>query len=58
MNTSNASSDMLHESRCNRVNGIHAQNTFNFNFEQIIELTRTSASLIKKLAPDAAALIG
>ncbi len=37
--------------------GIHAQNEFNFNFEQLLELTRMSCLLVKKIDHDADALI-
>jgi hypothetical protein len=37
--------------------GIHSHNTFKFNFEQLIELTRMAATLAKKLAPDSTTLI-
>jgi len=39
------------------VSGLHAHNSFNLNFEQIMELTRMSCSLVKKLAPRAVVLI-
>ena len=39
------------------ISGIHAENTFNFNFEQLMEITRVTASLVKQLAPRAATLI-
>jgi hypothetical protein len=32
------------------VSGIHAENAFNFTFEQIMELTRVTVSLVKQLA--------
>ncbi len=34
----------------NVLSGIHAENTFNLNFEQLMELTRTTVSLVKQLA--------
>ena len=37
--------------------GIHAQNSFNMNFEQIMELTRTSCLQVKQMAPDSQVLI-
>ena len=37
--------------------GLHAYNSFNLSFEQIMELTRMSCSLVKKLAPQSAVLI-
>jgi hypothetical protein len=39
------------------ISGIHADNTFNFNFEQLMELTRMSAALTKQLAPRATAVV-
>lgn len=33
------------------VSGIHAYNSFNLNFEQLMELTRMSCLTVKKLAP-------
>jgi hypothetical protein len=33
------------------VSGIHANNSFNLNFEQLMELTRMSCLQVKKLAP-------
>lgn len=39
------------------VSGLHAHNTFNFNFEQIMELTRLAAAGVKQLAPRATTLI-
>ena len=35
----------------NVVSGIHAYNSFNMNFEQLMELTRSACLLVKKLAP-------
>ncbi len=37
--------------------GLHAYNSFNMSFEQIMELTRMSCSLVKKLAPQSVVLI-
>lgn len=37
--------------------GLHAYNSFNMSFEQIMELTRMSCSLVKKLAPQSMVLI-
>ena len=37
--------------------GLHAHNSFNMSFEQIMELTRMSCSLVKKLAPKSVVLI-
>ena len=39
------------------VSGIHAHNSFNFSFEQLMELTRMSCMLVKKVAPKAQAVI-
>jgi hypothetical protein len=39
------------------VSGIHAENGFNFTFEQIMELTRVTVSLVKQLAPRAQAVV-
>ena len=39
------------------VSGLHAHNNFNLTFEQIMELTRMSCSLVKRLAPHATVLI-
>jgi len=41
----------------NVVSGIHAHNTFNLSFEQLMELTRMSCLLVKKLAPHSQVLI-
>ena len=41
----------------NVVSGIHAHNSFNLSFEQIMELTRMSCLLVKKLVPNAQAMI-
>ncbi len=41
----------------NVVSGIHAHNSFNLNFEQIMELTRMSCLLVKKLAPNSQIMI-
>ncbi len=35
------------------ISGIHAENTFEFTFEQIMEMTRVASSLVKQLAPKA-----
>ena len=40
------------------INGVHAQNEFGFTFEQIMELTRTSARLVKQMAPKSSSIIG
>lgn len=34
------------------ASGLHADNVFSFNFEQIIDLTRTAASVTRQAAPD------
>ncbi len=39
------------------VSGIHGNNCFTFNFEQLMELTRMTAALTKQLCPRGAALI-
>ena len=39
------------------VSGIHANNSFNLNFDQLMELTRMSCLLVNKLAPKAKVLI-
>jgi len=39
------------------VSGIHAHNSFNLNFEQLMELTRMTCLLVKKLAPRSKVLI-
>jgi len=39
------------------ISGAHAFNGFNLSFEQIMELTRMSCSLVKKVAPRAAVVI-
>ena len=39
------------------VSGIHAHNGFNLNFEQLMELTRMSCLLVKKLAPHSHVMI-
>ncbi|MFQ5495186.1 MAG: endo-1,4-beta-xylanase, partial [Phycisphaerae bacterium] len=39
------------------ISGIHACNTFHFNFEQLMELTRMCPALIKQFAPRAVTLI-
>jgi glycosyl hydrolase family 10 len=41
----------------NVVSGIHAQNSFNLTFEQLMELTRMSCLLVKKHAPKAKVMI-
>ena len=39
------------------VSGLHAYNSFNLSFEQIMELTRMSCSVVKRLAPRSIVLI-
>ncbi len=39
------------------ISGIHANSTFSFNFEQLMELTRMSVAITKKLAPRGTAVI-
>lgn len=41
----------------NVVSGLHAHNTFNLSFEQLMELTRMSCLLVKKLAPRSRVMI-
>lgn len=42
----------------NVISGIHVNSHFNFNFEQIMELTRMTTMLVKKIQPAARALVG
>jgi len=39
------------------ISGIHAHNSFQFTFEQLMEVTRVTASLVKQLAPRAQTVI-
>ena len=39
------------------ISGIHAENCFNFNFEQLMELTRMAATLIKQLSPRSTTIV-
>jgi hypothetical protein len=39
------------------ISGIHANNCFSFNFEQLMELTRMAAAVTKQLAPRATAMV-
>ncbi len=39
------------------VSGLHAYNSFNFSFEQLMELTRMSCLLVKKLSPRSQVMI-
>lgn len=41
----------------NVISGIHVDNCFSFNFEQLMELTRMAAALTKQAAPDSLAII-
>jgi GH35 family endo-1,4-beta-xylanase len=41
----------------NVVSGIHGNNTFNLSFDQLMELTRMSCLLVKKLDPQAKVMI-
>jgi len=41
----------------NVVSGIHGNNTFNLSFDQLMELTRMSCLLVKKLAPQSKVMI-
>ncbi|HOM51689.1 MAG TPA: endo-1,4-beta-xylanase [Phycisphaerae bacterium] len=39
------------------ISGVHSDNTFNFTFEQLMEITRVSTAMVKQLAPRADAVI-
>lgn len=39
------------------ITGVHADNVFNFTFEQLMEVTRVSTALVKQLAPRSQAVI-
>lgn len=39
------------------ISGIHAHNSFQFTFEQLMEVTRVTSSLVKQLAPRAQTVI-
>lgn len=39
------------------ISGVHADNTFEFSFEQLMEITRVTVALVKQLAPRAQTLI-
>lgn len=39
------------------VSGIHALNTFNLNFEQIMDVTRMSAAITKQIAPQTTVIV-
>ena len=39
------------------ISGVHAHNTFNMNFEQLIELTRLSSAITKQMAPEALTVV-
>ena len=39
------------------VSGIHANNSFTFNFEQLMELTRMAAAVAKQIAPNSLAVV-
>jgi len=39
------------------VSGIHAENLFNFNFEQLMELTRVVTTVVKQAAPRATVIV-
>jgi hypothetical protein len=41
----------------NVVSGIHANNSFNLSFEQLMELTRMCCLLVKKLSPHATVML-
>lgn len=40
------------------ISGVHAHNDFRFTFEQIMELTRIAALLVKQMSPKSSAIIG
>ena len=40
------------------ISGLHAHNTLHLSFEQIMELTRMSAILVKQMAPRSTAIVG
>ncbi|MFQ5430253.1 MAG: endo-1,4-beta-xylanase, partial [Phycisphaerae bacterium] len=40
------------------INGVHAPNALRFSFEQIMELTRLCAMLVKQAAPKSTAILG
>jgi len=40
------------------IGGIHAHNAFRFSFEQLMDLTRLSAMLVKQMSPRSKAMIG
>ncbi len=42
----------------NVISGIHVNNHFNFNFDQIMELSRMTTMLVKNIQPAARALVG
>ncbi len=39
------------------ISGVHSENSFNFTFEQLMEITRVSTALVKQLAPRAQAIV-
>ncbi len=39
------------------ISGIHATSYFSFNFEQLMELTRMSAAIVRQLAPQATVIV-
>lgn len=39
------------------ISGVHAENRFDYNFEQLMEITRVSVALVKQLAPKAQTLV-
>lgn len=41
----------------NVISGVHSDNTFNFSFEQLMEMTRLTTALVKQLAPRAQAIV-
>ena len=46
-----------HIAQWNVISGIYAENAYEFNFEQLLELTRVTAALVKQLAPQSQTLI-
>jgi len=46
-----------HVAQWDVISGIYAENTYEFNFEQLLELTRVTAALVKQLAPQSQTII-
>jgi hypothetical protein len=40
------------------IGGIHAYNTFSLTFEQLMDMTRVSATLVKQMSPRSKAIVG